>query len=211
MATEVQYSQSVQLIAPVFTTFLGAWFAFLWQNRRDAKKQRNANYAALLKTQALFYEFFGVIFSIKKDFLDPFKDNEDRISKVRHISFCQKFSELDFEGLSFILATKTPDLFNDIVTAYRKCVSTIEAINERNRQYRKISEGDVKAGDLNNGKFQISTSPADLKFLQDFTDIMYRETDQALERIKQIDDRLQQFIKRNFRKKHALKATLIKK
>jgi len=214
MVTEaqcVQGAQWIKFILPVFTTFLGAWFAFLWQNRRDTKRQEKANYGVLLKTQALFYEFFEVIFSIKKDFLDAYKDDKDRMLKVKHIGFCQKFSELNFEGLAFILATKSPDLFNDIVKAYRKCVSAVESIDERNRQYRKISGGNAKIEDLESGKVLLAMNPADLILLRDLTDIMYRETDQVLDRIKQIDGKLQQFIKGNFRGKHALKAILIEK
>jgi hypothetical protein len=93
----------IRFVLPVFTTFLGAWFAFLWQNRRDTKKQKKANYGVLLKTQALFYEFFEVLFLIKKDFLDPHKDDKDKLAKVKHIGFCQKFSELNYDELSFIL------------------------------------------------------------------------------------------------------------
>ncbi|MFH1798012.1 MAG: hypothetical protein ABH844_01525 [Candidatus Omnitrophota bacterium] len=198
--------QYVSLVVPLFTTFLGAWFAFLWQNHGDKRRQEHAKHGALLKAQALFYEFYEVILSIKRDFLDKHKEDKNRMAKVEHISFCQKFSELDFEGLSFILATKSPDLYGDIVNVYRKCISAIEAINERNGQYRKISNGKVEVEDLSTGEVKVSLSPADLIFLKDFTDIMYREADQALLRIKTIDDKLQKFIKKSFQGKHALKA-----
>ena len=209
MTTEArcfQDAQWIKLILPFFTTFLGAWLAFFWQNRRDAKKQEKTNYGVLLKTQALFYEYSGAIYSIKKDFLDQYAKDAERTIKVKHISLCQKFSELDFEGISFILTTKNPDLFDDIVSAYKKCVSAIEAINERNRQYRKFSEWIAESIGLESGKPQI-----DLIFLRDFTDIIYRETDQVLDRIKQIDGKLQKFIKENFKRKHALKVAFIEK
>ncbi len=198
--------QYIPLAMTLFTTFLGAWFSFLWQNRRDKKRQEQANYGALLKAQALFYEFYEVILSIKRDFLDKYKEDENRMAKIRHISFCQKFPELNFEELSFILATKSPDLYGDIVNVYRKCISTIEAIHERNAQYRKISDGKVEVEDLSAGKVIVELSPADLIFLKDFTDIMYREADQALPRIKTIDDKLQKFIRKRFQGKHALKS-----
>jgi hypothetical protein len=200
--------QWVKFILPIFTTFLGAWFAFLWQNRINSEKQKQANYSVLLKTQALFYAYFEAIYSIKNE-LDPYVKDPERTTKVKHISFCHKFPELDFEGLSFILATKSPDLFADIISAYRKCASTIEAVDERNTQYRKICGVDTKTDNPEDGKFQVHINPSDLKFLIDFTDIMYQETEQVLVRIQQIDTKLQQFIKSNFKGKHALKAGLI--
>ncbi|HRY85123.1 MAG TPA: hypothetical protein P5561_01165 [Candidatus Omnitrophota bacterium] len=199
-----QNVQWIKFILPIFATFLGAWLAFFLQNRRDAKKQEKTNYGVLLKTQALFYEYFEAIYSVKKDFLDQHAKDAERSTRVKHISLCQKFSELDFEGISFILTTKNPDLFGDIVCTYRKCVSAIEAINERNKQYGKYSGGIAKSIDLGSGKSQV-----DLIFLRDFTDIMYRETDQVLQRIKQIDGELQQFIKEKFKGKHALKVTFV--
>ncbi len=219
METEKQCFQYVQqcsqgfkwagFILPVLTTFLGAWFAFLWQNRRDTKKQKKSQYGVLLKTQALFYEFFEVIYSIKKDYLDRYKDNKNRALIIKCIGFCHKFSELDFEGLSFILATKNPDLFGDIISAYRKCISTVESIDDFNQQYKKICDKSAKTEKLENGQFQITVSEGDLAFLVDFTDIMYRETEQVLVRIKEIESNLQKFIKDNFRKKHALEANII--
>jgi hypothetical protein len=206
------YSQDFKLagfILPVLTTFLGAWFAFLWQNSRETKVQEELKYGTLLKTQVLFYGFFEVIYSIKKDYLDPYEKNANRSRIIKHIGFCHKFPELEFNGLSFILATKDPDLFGDIISAYRKCVSTIESIDDFNQQYKKICDKSVKTEKLGNGQFQITANEGDLAFLEDFTDIMYRDTKQALICINEIDSKLQKFIKGNFRKKHALKADII--
>lgn len=96
-----------------------------------------------------------------------------------------------------------------IAKAYRKCVSTIDSIEERNRQYRKISNGKVESVNPETGQCIFSLSPADLKFLADFTDIMYRETRQALDRILDIDGKIQQFIRADFKKKHALKMQIV--
>ena len=88
---------------------------------------------------------------------------------------------------------------------YRKCVSAIDSVEERNSQYRKISDGKVENLDLSTGKCTVSLSSADLKFLMDFTNTMYRETDQVLDRIGEIDKKIQGFIRKDFKKRHALK------
>lgn len=80
--------------------------AFWFQNIRENRKRINQNHSALLKTQALFYQYYEVVYSIKKEFLDKFKDDSNRTAKVQHISFCKSFAELDYEALSFILEDK---------------------------------------------------------------------------------------------------------
>lgn len=199
-------------IIPFITTFLGAGLAFWFQNIRENKKRINENYGALLKTQALFYQYHEVVYCIKRDFLDKFKDDSDRTGKVQHISFCKSFAELDYEGLSFILENKKDvDLYGNITNAYRKCVSAIDSIEERNHQYRKITNGKVDSINQETGHCVVSLSLADLKFLSDFTDIMYREVDQVLQRITEIDKEIQEFIKGNFKKKYALKMEIKEK
>lgn len=47
---------------------------------------------------------------------------------------------------------------------------------------------------------RVSVSQKDLFFLKDYTDIMYSETEQALDRIAKVDKNLKSFIKRNFKK-----------
>jgi len=199
-------------IIPFITTFLGAGLAFLFQNIRENRKRTNENYSALLKTQALFYQYQEVVYSIKKDFLDKFKNDLNRTAKVQHISFCKSFAELDYEGLSFILEDKkNVDLYGNITNAYRKCISAIDSIKERNHQYRKITNGKVESMNQETRKCIVSVSPADLKYLLDFTDIMYREVDQVLHRITEIDEELQKFIKGYFKKKYALKMKIADK
>ena len=196
---------------PFITTFLGAGLAFWFQNIRENRKQINQNHSALLKTQALFYQYYEVIYSIKKEFLDGFKDDPQCVAKVQHISFCKNFANLDYEGLAFILASKKDvDFYGDITNAYRKCLSAIGSIEERNHQYRKITDGKVESLDQETGKCIVSLSPADLKFLTDFTNIMYRETDQVIIRIGEIDKKIQKFVKKKFKKRHALKMKIIK-
>jgi hypothetical protein len=141
--------------------------------------------------------------------MPEYKDNKERALSVKHMSFYDKFPGLDFEGLSFILATESPDLYDDIVNAYRKCQSAIDSIKERNQQYAKIGGGAATPEDLEKGKVTVRMSPVDFLLLRDFTDIMYREVDHALVRINKIDVKLQEFIKANFKGKHALKAVPI--
>ena len=198
------------IIIPFITTFLGAGLAFWFQNIRENRKRINQNHGALLKTQALFYQYYEVAYSIKEKFLDKFKDDLNRTAKVQHISFCKSFAQLDYEVLSFILEDKkNADLYANIINAYRKCVSTIDSIEERNHQYRKITNGKVESLNPETGQCIVSLSLADLKFLKDFTDIMYREVGQVLVRITEIDKKIQDFVKTNFKKKHALRMQMV--
>lgn len=107
----VACAQWAALVLPFVTTFLGAFLAFSFQNHREDKHKKKSNWGTALKTQALFYQFHEVILSIKREYLDAHKDDtEGRMLKIKQIGFCRNFATLDYEGLSFILQTKEPDI-----------------------------------------------------------------------------------------------------
>ncbi len=205
----------IKFCITILATFLGAFFAFRFQNIREKVNIENKNYSALLKTQALFYQYLDVIYSIYKGFLYKFKDDSNRMREIPPISFCKSFAELDYEGLSFILATKEPGLYLNINMHYRKCISTIDAIEERNDHFKKIwGKGGIKENDKSREHCSLGISLTDSIVLESLTDIIYEQTEHTIKSIKEIDTQIQNFIKKQgfikktFKNKHPLNSPI---
>ncbi|MCK5591973.1 MAG: hypothetical protein KAI72_08460 [Candidatus Pacebacteria bacterium] len=156
----------------------------------------------MVKTQALFYSYVNFILSIKREFLDQFEEVAGREIKIQRMSFCNSFPELDYNNLSYLLESKSPDLYAEIHNVYRKCLSVVDSINDRNQQYMKLTAGVM--GTNPNGSAKVKASVIDINFLKDYTDILYREVTQCLKKINAVDEKIEKYIKSNFKGRHAL-------
>lgn len=195
-------SKILNLMLPIFTTFLGAGVAFYAQNKHIERKKKDTFYNSLIQTQALFYFYLEFIQGIKIEYLDQFKDDSRKEMKIQNICFCDSFPELDYKNLSLLLETKKPDLYAEIHSLYRKCLSVVDSIRDRNQQYLKMKDN-VK-GVNSDGSMIVETTIVEANFLKDYTNIMYREVNQCFERINLTDMKIQEYIKSNFKGKHAL-------
>lgn len=180
-------------------TFLGAYFAFKLNKIKSKSEEDTKRYAACLKAQFSFYQYYQTIVNIKSQFLDTFENDPQRETKLKHISFCDNFIELDTNILSFILTTKEPELLNKITNAYQNCIAAIDSVKERNGQYRRVASLAQVSSD---GTTTVSVIEA--QFLKDYTDIMYYGLPKTIKLIKSIDEDLKNFIKSRFKNKHAL-------
>lgn len=188
-----------ETIALFFATFLGAYFAFKLNKIKSKNEEDTKRYTACLKAQFSFYQYYQTIFNIKSQFLDTFENDPQREMKLKHISFCDNFIELDTNNLSFILTTKKPELLNKIINAYQNCIAAIDSVKERNDQYRRVASLAQVSSD---GTTTVSVTEA--RFLKDYTDIMYSQLPKTFKLIKSIDEDLKNFIKSRFKNKHAL-------
>lgn len=188
-----------EMIALFFATFLGAYFAFMLNKIKSKSEEDAKRYAACLKAQFSFYQYYQTILNIKSQFLDASGNDPERETKIKHISFCDNFVELDISTLSFILTTKKPELLNKITNSYQNCIAAIDSVKERNDQYRRVASSAQVSSDGT-----ITVSVIESQFLKDYTDIMYSQLPRTIELIKSIDDDLKNFIKSRFENKHAL-------
>ena len=65
----------IPFLTTLFAAFLGAWFAFLFQNRRENRKEENINVAALNKVQINLIQQLNVLTILHKDFIKPYQNN----------------------------------------------------------------------------------------------------------------------------------------
>lgn len=194
-----------EIVKILSATFLGASIAFYFNRQNSRVEEEDRNYTACLKMQAIFYQYHESIYNIKNQFLDGFENDGNRAFKIKHISFCEKFSSFKMGELAFILRTKKPDLLNIITNTYKNCVSAMDSVRERNEQYKKTISV-LKL--LDDGCFDVPK--VESIFLKDFTDSMYKQFASTLIKINETDEELKVFIKGNFKGRHALQVEMIR-
>ena len=170
-----------EIIKHLFATFLGAFFAFQLNKVKSKNEEDTQRYAVCLKAQFSFYQYYQTIFNIKSQFLDTVENDRQREMKIKHISFCDNFLELDINTLSFILTTKKPDLLNKIINAYQNCIAAIDSVKERNGQYRRVASLAQVSSDGT-----IAIPRIDAQFLKDYTDILYSQLPKTIVIIQRI-------------------------
>jgi hypothetical protein len=190
----------------ICSTFLGAtagaYVAFKLNAKTKSNEEENKRYTACLKAQFVFSQYYQTIYNIKAQFLDPCASSSHREVEIKHISFSDVFLKPDIETLSFILATKNPELLNSIMHTYKNCVAAIDSVKERNYEYTKLRDNKKLVGTPG---AMVRVNVTETKFLKDYTDIMYRQTEKTLNILQTAQEELQNFIKNNFKGRHSLK------
>jgi len=123
------------LISPLTTllaAFLGAWFAFLLQSRREKRNEKNANVAALNKVQINLVQQLNALTIFNKDFIQPYKEHPARwiaIPAAPH----RDYSKLQIDGgsLSFLIENNLSVLISKILVVEEKFKEVINIINLR--------------------------------------------------------------------------------
>ena len=195
-----------EVIRIISATFLGASAAFYFDRHKSKIEEINKNYSACLKAQSVIYQYYEVLYNIKNQFLKTFENAPDRAFNLKHISFGDRIMSLDIGELSFMLSTKDPDILGQITNTYGNCIACLDSVRERNEQYKKVSEKAILQKD---GLCAVPVN-VDMIFLKDFTDSMYKQFSDTVPKIKETDLAIQEFIKKHFKGRHALKAVNIK-
>ena len=191
-------------VVTLVAAFGGAWFAFVWQNRAEKRKESENNYAAILLIQATFYRYYSVIAELHAHLISMPDD-----TKLRKIDFVKSFPEINYSNLSLILQTKDPDLFEHIAQMHRNCASAIDSVEVWNAQYLTVTL-ESKIEHIQENTCTLSTDPRKYALFQDYTKIMRRDVSQeTLTKILALDKSIKLFIKTYFPKKHALQLDFV--
>ena len=176
----------------------------MFERKKANDELREKEWSACLLTQFSLGQYAQTLIRLKSQFLDGVKGNSDRHLIIKHVSFDDRLPEIDINSLGFILTTKEPDLLNRIQNAFSNCKSAIDSVKERNVQYRHVAS---LAELIQNpsGDHQYKLPEIEVKLLSDFTDNMYEQIDYTMNMLPETQKALHDFIKANFKGKHALK------
>lgn len=129
----------VEMISPITTllaVFVGAWFAFLLQSKKEKKKERNANLAALNSVQVNLVQQLNALTNLYKDYVIPYKDHPIiwiAIPAAPHIDYSKL--QIDAGSLSFLVENKSSYLISKILNVEEKFQHVINIINLRSKSH----------------------------------------------------------------------------
>ena len=141
----------VTSVTTLFAAFLGAWYAFRLQNKKEAEvlirndlKVGNGTIFRLLNLQNRLLNYHAQV-------LNPVRDHDALFFRLQPSApMARDEFTPDIDGLSFLFQ-KEPNLIGEVHTAISKYAASIDAINIRSTLHidvqRKIEEAGFQQGD----------------------------------------------------------------
>jgi cbb3-type cytochrome oxidase subunit 3 len=181
-----------------FATFIGAWVAFQLQKHHKKTQQEAAQLAEGRKAQFTIATQLNALKNIRKQYLNPLRDDPDRALKLTPFSVHAHFPQLDIVALEFMLESDGAQLLNELVVSEHMFITLIGALGQRNEHHemmqRRIAEmGPDKALDQ-----------ATVQILEDMTNSLYGLADDAIDNLTAGFQKLRTYLVSRFPKAKAL-------
>lgn len=130
----VQISTAVvTTLATLAAAYFGAKFAFDFQNRKNSENEINATVKAANMAVFALMRSHHELTAIKKQYIDPNVDDEDRHFSILPSSSPVPHLDLSFNDLSFLLSSNNPNLLNDLALTQSEINATVDVVNARSK------------------------------------------------------------------------------
>ena len=179
-------------LAALFGTFSGAFLAFYFQRRYAEKKEREAQISAAKRAQFAITTQLNAIMNMKKQVLDPMKDNTNRHLILKPFSVLAQFPPLDIASLVFMLDGDNAQLLNELMISEHKFRTLLGALDQRNERHEIMQQRMAKLGP------EATLDAATIAILKDMTDSIYGLCDDALQGLQEAFEKLKTFIEKEF-------------
>ena len=120
-------------LATLAAAYFGAKFAFDFQNRKNSENELNATVKAANMAIFALMRSHHELTAIKKQYIDPNVDDEDRHFSILPSSSPVPHLDLAFNDLSFLLSSKRPNVLNELALTQSEINATIDVVNARSR------------------------------------------------------------------------------
>lgn len=179
-------------ISALSGTFLGAYLAFLFQRRHTEAKEREANLAAAKAAQfAIAVQLRGAQ-NIKKQVLDPRREDPERHLTLPPFTVHAKFPSLNMPSLTFMLKDEGAQLLNEIMLAEHQFDTLVGAIEERNVRHEAMQRRVSEHGP------DIGLDGATVIILKDMTNSIFGISDDVVKQLQSAFEHLRAYIKKTF-------------
>ena len=189
-------------ISALSGTFLGAYLAFLFQRRHTEAKERDTNFAAAKAAQfAIVVQLRGAK-NIKKQVLDPKREDPERHLTLPPFTVHAKFPSLDVPSLTFMLRGEGAQLLNELMLASHLFETLVGALQERNLRHEAMQRRVSEHGP------DVKLDRATVIILKDMTDSIYGLGDDVVKELQSAFERLRVYIEKAFPEAKALSIEL---
>ncbi len=197
------------------STFVGAWAAFLLQEKRDKVKARAAQAAALRSAQFVLVAQVNVLESLNRDHLALFRDADGRHFMLQPMTYFQEIPAIDQSSLNFLLNSSDPDLPNVLLDCQNKWNTVIGLIRQRSQEHVRFQEvleqvqrdGKVPKDEVSTELLTKAVGPRISAALRDLTSSLYQAFDRAVAANTESFDRLVAQLRTEFPGERILRRT----
>jgi hypothetical protein len=212
MTNNLELKDFLPFATSLFGAFFGALGAYLVGRFKEKRDVENRRHTALLATQYALYSQWSIIEDIRKNFLEPLRNDPQR--HLKQLEYMRVVGELHvpFDELTFIIDSKEPNLLQEIHIAEKRFTSSTDLLKKLNQKRIEIQDKyPPKKFDTTIGKGEIDVPVYEIFRLKASSNLLYDEVDKAgpdlWNTIKLVFD----FVKVNFKGKKAAKFVALEK
>jgi hypothetical protein len=200
-------ANSSVFITAMTGAFFGAVSAYWSERFKEKRKRQTEEFGAIIRTQMALIGQLNTVSNVKKQFLDPLRDDPLRERKMIAFDMTTTPLRVNYESIAFLLNSEDPNLVHEIHAAEQSFCSAMEVLDTRNRAYEKLHEkSQLEKFDPLTGQCTIAvTDPRAIKLVKDYTDALFVGVDRACERLSTQVAELYKAGKRLYPKKKFLK------
>ncbi|MEO7701892.1 MAG: hypothetical protein ABIZ04_21915 [Opitutus sp.] len=191
-----------KIVSALGGAFAGAGVAFWFQNRRENKIKRNAQFEALVRAQHALYFMWSVVAGLRYKYLDESRTDPKRHRMLRINWLPEHHVPIDFNALTFLHRQGSTTLLTQLYVAERAYLSAIDAVRERNQLvFRAIPTPDKEYQfDPKSKLLGMRVDPLMDSLLESATTALYHSVDGGMSRCEDAFAELRKAAKRMFPK-----------
>ena len=173
---------------------------------RQKKDKTRRDYEAAISAQYALTTQWTVIEDMHRNLLEPRRNLQDRQFKLPNYLPVGGVIPLPMDSLTFILATDNPDFLQEIHIAekhYLRCAELLEELNKFRLDMQDKYQPKTFNPDTGIGFLEV---PLHRQYiLKDLTNRLYVSVDKARVELNRVIDKMNDFIKSNFKGRRSLK------
>lgn len=192
---------------PLITSFSGAGFAFLLNDRAKARQNVRDKVAAINRAQFMLIVQANELRNFRTKAIERFRDDPARhINIVPSPSFQDDSPTLDIDSLSFLLETNDRHLLFELMVERQRFREALKAINERSRIHLNevqpiLSKAGVREGNAYKSSVIVEALGESLHLsLHRATNDMIEHVDLSIDSSESLQERIYSAMKQRFRK-----------
>lgn len=179
-------------ISALSGTFLGAYFAFLFERRHADAKEREATIASAKSAQFAIWAQLNAAKNIKKQVLDPKRDDVDRHLTLTPFTVHAKYPNLDVESLTFMLKGEGAQMLGEMMLSEHMFTTLIGALEQRNVRHESMQQRISQLGP------EVALDRATVMILKDMTDSIYGLGDDVVKQLQTVFESFRCYIEKRF-------------
>ena len=126
------------IVVTGLAAFGGAWAAFLFENRRERRRQEDDHYRALSYAHFVMLTQYQELITIRDRHLGPLEAHDDAWARLHPLEIGSPSPPLKVAELTFVLEGPDPDLLNRLMLGQQRYEAVRGAISSRNQLHAEL-------------------------------------------------------------------------